>query len=70
MVTQYDVEVYQRIEQLMGVKLPEWPVDPDALAILGERVQEAQRLALQEVKEHDKKHGKGKGKRRHDEHRA
>uniref|UniRef100_A0A8C4Q1B7 RNA helicase n=1 Tax=Eptatretus burgeri TaxID=7764 RepID=A0A8C4Q1B7_EPTBU len=45
-VTQYDVELFQRIEQLIGKKLPEFPTREDEVMMLVERVSEAQRFAL------------------------
>jgi ATP-dependent RNA helicase DDX47/RRP3 len=51
MVTQYDVEVYQRLEGLLGKKLPEYPLDEETVLVLLERVNEAQRLATRELKE-------------------
>jgi ATP-dependent RNA helicase DDX47/RRP3 len=51
MVTQYDVEVYQRLEGLLGKKLPEYKLDEETVLILLERVSEAQRLATRELKE-------------------
>lgn len=52
MVTQYDVEVYQRLELLLGKKLPAYPVPDEAtVLVLLERVSEAQRLATRELKE-------------------
>ena len=51
MVTQYDVEVYQRLEGLLGQKLPECRLDEETVLILHERVSEAQRLATRELKE-------------------
>jgi superfamily II DNA/RNA helicase len=52
MVTQYDVEVYQRIEALLGKKLPEYSTaDEETVLVLLERVNEAQRLATRELKE-------------------
>lgn len=50
-VTQYDVEVYQRLEGLLGKKLPEHKLDEETVLILLERVNEAQRLATRELKE-------------------
>ncbi len=38
MVTQYDVEVYQRLEGLLGRKLPELKLDEETVLILHERV--------------------------------
>eukprot|EP00934_Nitzschia_sp_Nitz4_P008877 Nitzschia sp. Nitz4//scaffold252_size28738//21085//22617//NITZ4_008100-RA/size28738-processed-gene-0.29-mRNA-1//-1//CDS//3329544278//8867//frame0 len=51
MVTQYDVEVYQRLEGLLGKKLPEYKLDEEIVLVLLERVSEAQRLATRELKE-------------------
>eukprot|EP00579_Thalassiosira_antarctica_P010224 CAMPEP_0201909316 /NCGR_PEP_ID=MMETSP0903-20130614/1124_1 /ASSEMBLY_ACC=CAM_ASM_000552 /TAXON_ID=420261 /ORGANISM="Thalassiosira antarctica, Strain CCMP982" /LENGTH=516 /DNA_ID=CAMNT_0048443825 /DNA_START=141 /DNA_END=1687 /DNA_ORIENTATION=- len=51
MVTQYDVEVYQRLEHLLGQKLPELKLAEEEVLLLLERVNEAQRLATREVKE-------------------
>ncbi|KAF9319083.1 ribosomal RNA processing protein [Podila minutissima] len=63
-VTQYDVEVYQRIEQALDKKLDEFPVDKDAVMLLQERVDEAQRFAITELKEQHATRGKGgRGKR-------
>jgi len=52
-VTQYDVELYQRIENLLDKKLPEYPVLKEAALILSERVAEAQRLAILELREQE-----------------
>lgn len=46
-VTQYDVEVYQRVEQFLGKKLPVYEVNHDDVMILAERVSEAARRATQ-----------------------
>ena len=51
MVTQYDVEIYQRLEGLLGKKLPELKLDEETVLVLLERVNEAQRLASRELKE-------------------
>jgi ATP-dependent RNA helicase DDX47/RRP3 len=51
MVTQYDVEVYQRLEGLLGKKLPELKLEEETVLVLLERVNEAQRLATRELKE-------------------
>eukprot|EP00531_Pseudo-nitzschia_arenysensis_P001868 CAMPEP_0116116682 /NCGR_PEP_ID=MMETSP0329-20121206/1166_1 /TAXON_ID=697910 /ORGANISM="Pseudo-nitzschia arenysensis, Strain B593" /LENGTH=520 /DNA_ID=CAMNT_0003610189 /DNA_START=24 /DNA_END=1583 /DNA_ORIENTATION=+ len=63
MVTQYDVEVYQRLEGLLGKKLPEHKLDEETVLILLERVSEAQRLATRELKE-QLSTSKGSGGRR------
>ncbi|KAJ8661927.1 hypothetical protein O0I10_002258 [Lichtheimia ornata] len=59
-VTQYDVELIQRIEKDLGRKLDEYPVQKDDVMLLSERVSDAQRLAVLELKERG---GSGKGKR-------
>jgi len=66
MVTQYDVEVYQRLEGLLGTKLPEYKLDEETVLVLHERVSEAQRLATRELKEQlasKGKRGRKKGSR-------
>ncbi|ORX69286.1 DEAD-domain-containing protein [Linderina pennispora] len=67
-VTQYDVELLQRIEQVIGKKLDEFPGNKDEIMLLQERVNEAQRMATLELKELQAKKGsKGKGKRSRDD---
>jgi ATP-dependent RNA helicase DDX47/RRP3 len=44
-VSQYDVELFQRLEQLLGKKLEQYPVSKESVMILQERVSEAQRYA-------------------------
>jgi ATP-dependent RNA helicase DDX47/RRP3 len=44
-VTQYDVELYQRIEHLLGKKLPIYKTEEDEVMALQERIAEAQRTA-------------------------
>ncbi|KAM0682473.1 ribosomal RNA processing protein [Mitosporidium daphniae] len=53
MVTQYDIELYQRIEVLLGKKLDEFPIDKHSAMSLHERVSEAIRLAVNTLKEQD-----------------
>merc|ERR1719468_930279 len=55
LVTQYDLELYLRIEQLLGKKLPLYPSVEEEVMLLGERVAEALRLAKTEMKELDDK---------------
>jgi len=62
-VSQYDVELYQRIEQLLGRKLPLYPAVEEEVLLLAERVGEAARLAKVEQRELEDKQKKG-GKRR------
>lgn len=61
-VTQYDVELYQRIESLIGKKLPLFETEEDHVMLLNERVNEAQRIAKQELVE-----ASHKGKRYQDD---
>jgi ATP-dependent RNA helicase DDX47/RRP3 len=66
LVTQYDVELLQRIEKVVGEKMPLWPTDKEEIALLKERVNEAGRTAANELKEQNKKGENGR-KRRRDE---
>ncbi|RWS25242.1 putative ATP-dependent RNA helicase DDX47-like protein [Leptotrombidium deliense] len=50
-VTQYDVELYQRIEHLIGKKLPLFTTVEQEVMLLNERVSEAQRFAKQDLQE-------------------
>ena len=60
MVTQYDIEIWQRIEAALGKKLGEYKTDRDEVMILAERVGEAQRMAIREMKDlHEKRGTKG-----------
>ncbi|KAI8824477.1 P-loop containing nucleoside triphosphate hydrolase protein [Fimicolochytrium jonesii] len=68
LVTQYDVEWYQRIEHAMNKKLDEYPLGKDKAAVLmlQERVAEATRFAHMQLKEelaNAKAGGVGKRKR-------
>jgi ATP-dependent RNA helicase DDX47/RRP3 len=69
MVTQYDVEVYQRLEGLLGKKLPEYKLEEETVLVLLERVSDAQRLATRELKEQlaASKGGRRRPKRRGDD---
>ena len=66
LVTQYDVELLLRIEQVIGKKMELWPVDKDEVALLRERVDEAGRLAATELKEQGIKGAHGKKRKRGD----
>jgi ATP-dependent RNA helicase DDX47/RRP3 len=64
LVSQYDVEVWLRIEKALDQKLPEYKVEKEEVLILSERVGEAQRQSIAQMKELDeKKNGKGLGMR-------
>nr|XP_054606834.1 probable ATP-dependent RNA helicase DDX47 isoform X2 [Nothobranchius furzeri] len=60
-VTQYDVELFQRIETLIGKKLPAFPTQEEEVMMLVERVSEAQRFARLEMKEQGEKRKRPKG---------
>ncbi|XP_050311179.1 probable ATP-dependent RNA helicase DDX47 [Anthonomus grandis grandis] len=57
-VTQYDVELYQRIEQLIGKELPLYKTEEDEVMALQERVAESQRIAKMELRDLSEKKGK------------
>lgn len=61
LVTQYDVELFQRIEGLLGYKLAEYQLDQPAVMILADRVAEAQRIAAMELREADARKKGGEG---------
>ena len=51
-VTQYDVELFQRIEELIGRKMDAYaPLDKDAVMVLHDRVSEAQRMATLAIRD-------------------
>lgn len=60
-VTQYDVEMYQKIEHLIGKKLPLYETVEQEVMILLERVVEAERLARIEQRELEEKGRRRKG---------
>ena len=67
-LTQYDIEVWQRSERALGKELDEYNVKRDEVMVFVERVAEAQRQAIMEMKTYDEKKGnkankKGGGKR-------
>lgn len=62
-VTQYDVELVQRIEAVIGKKMDLWPVDEEEVALLKERVAEASRITTMQLKEQGVS-GKGKKRRK------
>ncbi|KAK7534155.1 ATP-dependent rRNA helicase RRP3 [Phyllosticta citribraziliensis] len=60
LVTQYDVEIWLRIENALSKKLEEEPVVKDEVMVLSDRVGEAQRVAVREMKDlHDNRGKKG-----------
>jgi ATP-dependent RNA helicase DDX47/RRP3 len=71
-VTQYDIELYQRIEFLIGKQLPQYVTHEDEVMLLLERVNEADRQARIQMKEMEderkdnRQQRKRKGKQNHD----
>ncbi|EGO02207.1 hypothetical protein SERLA73DRAFT_178026 [Serpula lacrymans var. lacrymans S7.3] len=62
LVTQYDVELVQRIESVIEKKMELWPTEKEEIALLTERVNEAGRIAANELKEQDSKGGRKRGR--------
>jgi ATP-dependent RNA helicase DDX47/RRP3 len=58
-VTQYDIEIYQRIEKALGKKLNEYATERDEVMVFAPRVAEAQRVAITELKNEADRNGKG-----------
>ncbi|DBA68288.1 hypothetical protein WJX79_007923 [Trebouxia sp. C0005] len=57
LVTQYDVELFQKIEALTGHKMEEYPAEQEAVLLLLERVGEAQRISTMQMRESEKRKG-------------
>ncbi|KAI8640188.1 P-loop containing nucleoside triphosphate hydrolase protein [Parasitella parasitica] len=66
-VTQYDVELIQRIEKDLERKLDAFPVEKDEVMMLQERVDEAQRIATLELKETENGKKSKRGGRKNDD---
>ena len=64
LVTQYDVEILQRIEAHIGKKMITFDVDKEAVALLSDSVAQAKREAALEMR--DQGTGGGGGKRGRD----
>lgn len=62
-VTQYDVEQYQKIEESLGKKLPVYEMEKQAAVVVAERVQEAGRAAVLQMKESAGMERGGRGRR-------
>lgn len=68
LVTQYDIELLTRIEAALGHKLEQYQVEKEDVKLLHERVQEAQREAVKEMKVfNDRKGGKDQRDRKRGE---
>lgn len=66
-VTQYDIELYQRIEFLIGKQLSQYPMQEDEVMLLLERVNEADRQARIQIKEIDDEKKDSRQKRKKNE---
>lgn len=64
-VTQYDVELWLRIENALGKKLDEYKAEKEEVMVPAERVSEAQRAAITEMKELQENRGKKGATLRH-----
>lgn len=70
-VTQYDADVWQRIEFALGRQLPKLEPPKDEVKVLADRVNEAQTVAKRELRDAQEKGskkggiGRGSGKDRH-----
>lgn len=62
MVTQYDIEQFQKIERSIGLKMKVYPTEEEMVLVMLDRVLEAQRIASKEVKD-----AKELGKRERDD---
>ena len=66
LVTQYDVEKYQRIEHLIEKKLARYSAEKEEVLVMLERVSEAQRYAISQLREHEQNGGGRNNKRDRD----
>lgn len=54
------MEIWQRIEAALGKQLDEYKTEKEEVMMMGERVSEAQRVAIREMKDlHEKRGTKG-----------
>jgi ATP-dependent RNA helicase DDX47/RRP3 len=61
LVTQYDLELYLRIEAALGTKMPLYDADKESVMILAERVSDAQRASVSDMKELQARKGGKRG---------
>lgn len=65
LVSQYDLHNYREVEELIGKKLEAYPVEESTVLLMLDRVAEAQRIAVVEMRQlEDKRKSKRSGKRR------
>lgn len=67
LVTQYDIDLYQRIEGVLQRRLDEYKVDKEAVMLLSERVNQAQREAINTLKANQGKRQNGRRGRKGDD---
>lgn len=60
-VTQYDVEIFQRVEKALGKTLEEYGMEKEEVMVFANRVGDAQRIAINEMKALNDKAKSGKG---------
>ena len=63
LVSQYDLHNYREVEELIGKKLDAFPAEEATVLLLLERVGEAQRIALTELRDLEEKRKGRRGKR-------
>ncbi|CAN9404106.1 unnamed protein product [Alternaria alternata] len=61
-VTQYDLEIWLRIENALGKKIPEEVINKDEAMVYAERVGDAQRIAVREMKDYHEQRGSRGGR--------
>uniref|UniRef100_A0A7S2RMD6 RNA helicase n=1 Tax=Mucochytrium quahogii TaxID=96639 RepID=A0A7S2RMD6_9STRA len=66
MVTQYDLDIYQRIEAMLDKKLDEFPATKELVMVMHDQVSEAARQAMNKIREeesnrNDNRKGRGGG---------
>ncbi|RPB08955.1 DEAD-domain-containing protein [Morchella conica CCBAS932] len=64
LVTQYDVELFLRIEAALGKKIDQYECEEENVLVFSERVGEAQREAAKVMREEKEKKGNGRGEGR------
>lgn len=64
LVSQYDLHNYRQVEDLIGKKLDEFPLEESTVLLMHERVIEAQRIAVNEMRELAEKQRYRKGAKR------
>ncbi|KAJ5692882.1 ATP-dependent rRNA helicase rrp3 [Penicillium macrosclerotiorum] len=63
-VTQYDVEIWLRIENALDKKLDEYKTNKDEVMVFADRVHDAQRIAIMDLKEQTQNNQRGSRQRK------